>query len=331
MLPRVLITAVTPPDHLAPLEGLAEIVMGPSDGSLVPRSTILQRASEWVGIINHGDVIVDEALLAAAPRLKIVANMAAGFNNLHLEAMARHGVWATNAPDPFVETTADTTIGLLLAVARRICEGHQYVQSGQWAKDGFNPVRWDGLRLHSSVLGIIGYGRIGRAVARRAEAFGMKILMHAPRRRGEPNFCELDELLARAEVVSLHVPLTEQTRHLLNADNLPRMKPGAILLNVSRGPVIEEAALCRAVASGLLGGAGLDVMEFEPKAPAELLGRSNVVLTPHLGGSSVEGRREARLLCARDVALVLSGQEPERALNRPDSHIARKRVEPRDS
>lgn len=319
---RVLITAVTPLDHLQPLHGLAEIIMGPSDGALVSRATILERASEWDAIINHGDVQVDEEFLAVATRLKIVANMAAGFNNLHLEAMACHGVWATNAPDPFVETTADTTLGLLLAVARRICEGHDYVQAGRWPTDGFRPARWDGLRLRDRVLGIIGYGRIGRAVARRAEAFGMKILVHARSCRHEPDFCELDELLSRADVVTLHVPLTPQTHHLLNAGNLSRIKRGAILLNVSRGLVIEEAALCRAVASGHLGGAGLDVVEFEPRVSAELLGRKNVVVTPHLGGSSVEGRREARLLSARDVALVLSGQEPERALNRPAAHSA---------
>lgn len=317
MRPQVLITAITPLDHLAPLEGIAEIVMGPNDGSLMSRAAVLERAPELDGILNHGDVIVDEAFLVVATRLKIVANMAVGFNNLNLEAMTRHGVWATNAPDPFVETTADTTLGLLLAVARRIGEGHDYVQSGQWPKDGFRPAQWDGIRLRNKVIGIIGYGRIGRAVARRAEAFGMQVLVHAPSCRHEPNFCEMDDILSRADVISLHVPLTPQTRHLLNAGNLPRMKRGAILLNVARGPVVEEAALCRALANGHLGGAGLDVVEFEPNVSADLLGRKNVVVTPHLGGSSVEGRREARLQCARDVALVLAGQEPERALNRP--------------
>ena len=187
MKPRVLITAVTPLDHLAPLDGVAEIIMGPGDGSLMPRAAVLKHAAELDGIMNHGDVMVDEAFLAVATRLKIVANMAVGFDNLNLEAMTRRGVWAANAPDPFVETTADTTLGLLLAVARRICEGHAYVQSGQWPKEGFRPAQWDGLRLHNKVMGIIGYGRIGRAVARRAEAFGMKILVHARSCRHEPN------------------------------------------------------------------------------------------------------------------------------------------------
>jgi glyoxylate reductase len=319
MKPKVLITAVAPPDHLAPLEGIAEVIMGPSDGALLSRAALLERAGGFDAILNHGEVTVDEALLAAATRLRIVANMAVGYNNLNLEAMARHGVWATNAPDAFVEATADATLGLLLAVARRICEGHTYIHSGQWAKDGFRPARWDGIRLQNKVLGIVGYGRIGHAVARRAEAFGMKILVHGRSCRNEPNFCALDEILARADVVSLHVPLTPDTRHLLNAGNLFRMKPGAILLNMARGPVVEETALVRALVEGHLGGAGLDVQEFEPQVPAALLGRTNVVLTPHVGGCSVEGRRESRLQCARDVAAVLSGREPERALNRPKS------------
>jgi glyoxylate reductase len=145
----------------------------------------------------------------------------------------------------------------------------------------------------------------------------MKILAHSPSCRNEPNFCELDELLARADVVSLHVPLTAQTRHLLNGENIFRMKPGAILLNVARGPVVQETALCHALTSGHLGGAGIDVQEFEPQVPAALLNRKNVVLTPHIGGCTLEGRRESRLLSASDVALVLSGREPERPLNRP--------------
>jgi glyoxylate reductase len=317
MKPRVLITAVVPPDHLAPLEGIAEVVMGPSEGALMPRVGVLEMAGELDGIINHGDVLVDEALLSVATRLRIVANMSVGFNNFNLDAMTRHGVWATNAPDPFVEATADATLGLLLAVTRRICEGHAYVHSGQWAKDGFRPAQWDGLRLQNKALGIIGFGRIGRAVARRAEAFGMKILVHAPSCRKEPNFCELDELLTRADVISLHVLLTAQTRHLLNAENIFRTKRGAILLNMARGPVVQETALCHALTSGHLGGAGIDVQEFEPQVPEALLNRKNVVLTPHIGGCTVEGRRESRLQSARDVALALSGREPERALNRP--------------
>ena len=319
MKPRVLITADVPRDHLAPLDGVAEVIMEPSDGSLMTRAAVLKMVPEFDAIINHGELLVDETFLAAATRLKIVANMSVGFNNLNLEAMTHHGVWGTNAPEPFVEATADATLGLLLAVARRICEGHEYIHSGQWAKDGFRPAQWDAMRLQNKVIGIIGYGRIGRAVARRAEAFGMKILVHAPSCRHEPNFCELDEILARADVISLHVPLTPQTRHLLNADNLFRMKRGAILLNVARGAVVDETALCLALESGHLGGTGIDVQEFEPQVPAALLRRKNVVLTPHLGGSTVEGRRESRLQCACDVASVLAGHEPERALNRPIS------------
>jgi glyoxylate reductase len=322
MKPRVLITAVVPPDHLAPLDGIAEVTMGPSDGALMPRVAVLDMAGELDGIINHGDVVVDEALLSIATRLRIVANMSVGFNNFNLDAMTRHGVWATNAPDPFVDATADATLGLLLAVARRICEGHAYVHSGQWAKDGFRPAQWDGLRLQNKTLGIVGYGRIGRAVARRAEAFGMKILVHAPSCRAEPNYCDLDDILTRADVISLHVPLTAQTRHLLNAGNILRMKRGAILLNMARGPVVQETALCDALISGHLGGAGIDVQEFEPQVPAALLNRKNVVLTPHIGGCTVEGRRESRFQSASDVARVLSDQEPERALNRP--HLKKK-------
>lgn len=311
--PTVLITNSVPDDILAPLEGIAHVILGPSGGDTMPRAEVLQIAPELDAIINQGELHVDEQLLQAAPNLKIVANVAAGYNNLNLTLMTDYGVWATNTPDAFIDSTADCTLALLLALARQVVHADQYVRSGAWT--AFQPGVWDGILLSGKRLGIVGYGRTGRAVAHRARAFGMTILYNRRQQSDDPQYRELDDLLREADFVTLHTPLIPETHHLIDAARLRLMKPGAALINMARGAVVDEAALVAALQSGHLGGAGLDVFEFEPNISLALRQMENVVLTPHMGGGTVESRSSARRLCVQNVCAALQGQRPPTALN----------------
>lgn len=317
MKPKILITNYVPDDHLEPLLGLAEIIKGPSGGPMCTREEVLALAPELVGIINQHELAVNRELLAAAPNLRIVANVAIGYNNLDIPALDEAGVWASNCPDPFSEPAADHTIALLLAVARRVPEADAYVRSGQWAKDGFQPGPWDGMLLGGKTIGIVGFGQIGRGVAKRAEAFGMRVIFHNTSGQNDPRYRPLEALLAESDVVSLNCPLVPATRHLLNAQSIALMKRGAIVINMARGPVIDENALAAALASGHLGGAGMDVAENEPQIHPGLLAQKNVVFSPHIGGGTVESRKQARLTCARNVAEVLQGRPPLNPVNHP--------------
>ncbi len=314
---KVLITNAVPSAVLTPLNGIAEVLQGPAGGRLMSRAEVLRAAPELSGIINQAELRVDEELLAAAPRLQIVANVAIGVDNLALEAMARRGVWASNVPAAFVASTADCTLALILSLLRRIPQADRYARSGQWPRDGFQPGVWDGALLAGKTLGLIGYGRIGKAVAKRARAFDMRVIFHSRAPSAEAGYRELDALLTEADVVSLHTPLTPQTRHLINAERLARMKRDAWLINMARGPVVDEAALVAALGTGAIAGAALDVFEFEPKIHPALLDMPNVCLTPHIGGGTRESRHEARLLCARNIAAVLQGKPPLTPVNAP--------------
>lgn len=307
-LPLVLITNTVPPAVLVPLEGIARVLMGPAGGDLMPREEVLRLAPKLEGIINQAELRVDAELLTAAPRLRIVANVAMGVNNLDLAAMRACGVIATNVPEAFTESTADCTLGLMLAVARRLVEADRYVRSGAWR--GFQPGSWDGTLLHGRTLGLVGYGRVAQAVERRARAFGLTVI-HYRRTTGDaPGYTPLDELLARSDIVSLHTPLNPDSDRLINAERLSRMKHGAFLINMARGRVVVEAALVDALRSSHLAGAGLDVFEDEPRVHPDLLTMPQVVLTPHLGGGTTDSRFQARHLCAQNIAAVLQGRPP---------------------
>ncbi len=315
-LPIVLITNDVPDDHLAPLHGLAEIIKGPKEAfALSTREDVLALAPELDGIINQHELTVDRELLAAAPKLKVIANVAIGYNNFDLNALNEFKVWGTNCPGVFSESAADHTLGLLLAVARRICNMDTYVRSGSWEKDGFQPGRWDGVLLSGKTMGIVGFGQIGRAVARRVEGFGMQVRFYDPLVKDDQRGCDLDTLLQQSDVVSLHAPLLPATHHLINRDSLGKMKAGAILLNLARGPVVDEDALAVALSSGHLLGAGMDVAENEPKLHPGLLSHPRVVFSPHVGGGTLESRKQARLICAENVAVALRGERPPNAVN----------------
>ncbi|HEY0864480.1 MAG TPA: D-glycerate dehydrogenase [Lacunisphaera sp.] len=318
-LPVVLITNAVPAEALAPLTGVARVVLGPSGGDLMPRAEVLRLAPELAGIVNQAELRVDKELLERAPHLKVVANVSIGVDNLDLELMQRSGVYATNVPHAFVEATADYTLGALLTLGRRLHDADRYVRAGEWSS--FQPGIWDGALLDGKVLGLVGYGAIGRAVAQRARGFGLRVIYHQRTPVDDPAYVTLDRLLAEADFVSLHLPLNQDSRNLINAPRFAQMKRGSYLINAARGRVVDEAALVAALQSGHLAGAALDVFENEPRVHPALLGMRNVLLTPHLGGGTQESRYRARFHCINDVARVLSGLHPVSALNAPISRV----------
>jgi len=248
----------------------------------------------------------------AGPELRVVANFGVGYDSVDLEEATRRGIVVSNTPDVLTEATAELTMALLLSLLRRVTEGDRLVRRrDEWA---LSPTFMLGEGLAGKTLGIVGLGRIGREVARLAEAFGMRVV-HT---RGSGSYEELplDRLLAEADVVSLHVPLTPATRHLIGARELELMRPSSVLVNVSRGPVVDEAALVEALARGQIAGAALDVYEHEPEVGAGLLELENVVLSPHLGSSTHAARKAMGMLCADALeAVLLRGELPENAVN----------------
>ena len=264
-----------------------------------PREELLTRAAGQDGLmLMLTDRVDDELLDAAGPQLRIVADYAVGIDNVDLDACRRRGVVVSNTPDVLTETTAELTIAILLALLRRIAEGDRLIRRGEewiWA-----PNLMLGRGLPGLVLGLVGHGRIGQAVERLARAHGMEVVHHC-RTSGIP----LEELLAAADVVSLHLPLTDESRHLIDAVALARMKPTAVLVNVSRGPIVDEEALAAALVDGRIAGVALDVFEREPEVHPGLLGLENVVLVPHLGSATLETREAMGMLCVEALRAVL--------------------------
>ncbi len=260
------------------------------------------RIRDCVGLLSMLTDTVDADLMDSAP-LKVIAQHAVGVNNIDLAAAARRGIVVTNTPGVLTDATADFTLALLLTLARRVLEGDRCVRQGQFF--GWHPLQLRGLALRGARLGIIGKGRIGNAVAQRAAAFGMDVVHHN-RSSGIP----LSELLRTSDVVSIHCPLTPETHHLIESSTLAKMKPGAFLINVARGPIVDENALVEALQSGHLGGAALDVYEDEPRLHPGLLSLENVVLAPHLGSATTSARRKMAVMAATDLVAVLRGEEP---------------------
>jgi glyoxylate reductase len=265
----------------------------------LPRDELLAQVAGKDGLmLMLTDRVDDELLDAAGPQLRIVADYSVGIDNVDVEACRRRGVVVSNTPDVLTDTTAELTIAILLALLRRVAEGDRLIRRGEewiWA-----PNLMLGRGLAGQVLGLVGYGRIGRAVERLARAHGMNVI-HSSRSGGVP----LDELLATADVVSLHLPLTEDSRHLIDAAALSRMKPTAVLVNTSRGPVVDESALVDALCEGRIAGAALDVFEREPSVDPGLLELENVVLVPHLGSATKETREAMGMLCVEALRAVL--------------------------
>jgi glyoxylate reductase len=310
--PRIHVSRPVPEPALAHLRELAEVTVGPD--RLATEKELIAAARDADGLLSMLTDKIGEALLVACPRLRIVANCAVGYDNLDLAAGERHGVWMTNTPNVLTETTADLTFALLLAAARRLGEAERFFREGRY--QGWGPLLFLGSEVNGRTLGIIGMGRIGRAVAARAAGFSMRVLFasRTPKEIPSASQVSLDVLLAQSDFLSVHVPLNDSTRHLISATALARMKRGAFLVNTSRGPVVDEAALAQALQSGQLGGAGLDVFEDEPRAHPDLLKAPNAVLLPHIASATVETRTAMALACAQDIQRVMEGKPPENAL-----------------
>ena len=263
---------------------------------------------------------VDAAFLdAAGQQLRGICNFAVGYNNIDLNACKEHGIVVTNTPDAVTEGTANMAMGLLLAVARRIVEGDRFARSGEWGKRApLGMGEMLGLGLAGRTIHIVGAGRIGYATALRARAFGMGVIYTSRRRKlafeGAPRcgrWGELEEGVRQADVVSMHTPLTDETRHLLNADRLAMLKPDAMVINTSRGPVVDEAALAEVLREKRIWGAGLDVFEEEPKVHLGLGELDNVVMMPHVGSGEIRWRNEMTRMCEASARAILAGEEPE--------------------
>jgi glyoxylate reductase len=275
-------------------------------------------ASGCAGLLTLVRDRVDADLLARLPGLVAVANYGVGVDNIDVAEATRRGIVVTNTPDVLTAATADLAWALILACTRRVGEGERLVRSGRpWA---WNPHMLLGLELEGATLGLVGAGRIGQAVARRALGFGMRLLHHG--RRASPGAealgsrpVGLEELLAESDVVSVHVALTEQTHHLIDAGALALMKPGAYLVNTARGPVVDEAALAAALGAGRIAGAGLDVYEREPEVHPGLLALENVVLLPHLGSATTRARSAMSRLAATNLVAALDGERPPNVVN----------------
>ena len=310
MRPVVVATSPLPGPWLDGLSDAFEVrVVDPQDGG----DRFWPELSDAAALIALLTVPVGEELFARAPKLKIVANYAVGVDNVDRAAAAARGILVTHTPGALTDATADAAMALLLALFRRVIEGDRLVRAGGYA--GWKPDLLLGRDLKGKTLGIVGPGRIGKAVARRARAFGMTVIAFArsprdPDDPDDPTRVSLDELWRRSDVVSIHVPLTAETRHLVDDSAFAKMKPDAVLVNTARGPIVDEMALCRALAEGRIGGAGLDVFENEPLIAPALLDDDRVVLYPHAASATLETRSEmARMVC-EDVRRVLSGEPP---------------------
>jgi glyoxylate reductase len=260
-----------------------------------------------------------EVMDAAGDGLKVIANMAVGYDNVDLDAAGERDVVVTNTPEVLNETTADTVFMLLLAAARRLGEAERLLRSGGW--EAWGPMQLTGPDVWGKKLGVVGFGRIGQAVARRARGFDMEVLYHDQYRNESAEketgaqYLELDELLRTCDFISVHTPLTPETRHLIGQGELDLMQPTSVLVNSSRGPVVDEGALADALAERRIFAAGLDVYEAEPEVHPKLLELENVVLAPHIGSASIETRNKMAALAAENIVAVLAGQEPKTPVN----------------
>ena len=317
--PYVFVTRELPGGAVDRLRSAAEVEVWP-DQEPPPREELLRQAARAEALLTLLTDRVDAALLDGAPRLRIVSNMAVGYDNIDVEAATARRVLVTNTPGVLTETTADFAFALLLATARRVVEGDHLARSGGWPT--WHPSFLLGQDVHGATLGIVGLGAIGTAVARRARGFAMRVLYSDSKSRPEleaelgASFVPLDALLRESDFVSLHVPLTPQTHHLIGRRELDLMKASAFLINTSRGPVVDQEALCEALRSHSIAGAGLDVAEVEPVPDGDpLLEMGNLVLTPHIASASVATRTRMADMAADAILAVLQGETPANLLN----------------
>ena len=319
MKPRVLITRVLPEPALEVVRQACEVQLDPLDQPLTP-TALRQAVVDKQGVLCLVTDRIDAPVLDAATGLKVVSNVAVGYDNIDVAAATQRGILVTNTPGVVTESTADLTWSLLCSVARRIAEGDRYIRAGKWRD--WTLLLMAGSDIHGRTLGICGMGRIGQAVARRAQGFHMRILYHNRQRLDSSiesdlnaTWVEKHTLLQQADFVSLHVPLSPATTHFIGAAELRMMRPTAYLINAARGPVVDEAALIQALQHGWIAGAALDVFEHEPHVPQALRELENVVLVPHIGSASVATRTRMAVMAAENLVAVLRGEDTPYIVN----------------
>ncbi len=308
-MPKILITRRLPSAVLSKLEAAAEIDLYTGDGA-IPAEELRARIADKDALISLLTDAVDRSVVDAGPSLKVIANVAVGYNNIDIPYALSRGVVVTHTPDVLTESVADFTWALILAITRRLAEGERVVRRGAWK--GWALDFMLGTELRGKQLGLVGVGRIGRAVAARASAFGMRVAFTEVFETtvDGAEAMSFDRLLTTSDVVSLHVPLTPETRHLIDKRTLARMKRSAFLINTARGPVVDEEALAWALQQHLIAGAALDVFENEPTVHPDLLTLENVLLVPHLASGTTETRTAMAELAADNVLAVLQGRPP---------------------
>jgi gluconate 2-dehydrogenase len=318
--PKILVSRAIFPDQLAQLEKSFEVRSNQADQVLTPEN-LQKELSNVVGALVTGSERIDASALFNAKDLKIVANIAVGYNNFDVPAMSVAGVMATNTPDVLTDTTADFGFALLMATARRISESEHWIRNGQWDKWSIvhNPL---GMDLHHSTIGIIGMGRIGQGIAKRALGFGMKVIYHNRSRLSEANekacgatYVSKEELLRTADHIVLVLPYTAQNHHTIGAAEIAIMKPTATLVNIARGGIVDDVALAQALQSRKIFAAGLDVFEGEPQVHPELLKCSNIVLAPHIASATEKTRRAMVDLAVENLRVALDGKKPPSLIN----------------
>ncbi|MDZ7700227.1 MAG: D-glycerate dehydrogenase [Deltaproteobacteria bacterium] len=320
MKPRIFVTRKLPRAAMTLLEENFEVTCNPHN-RVLSREERLEGVAGKAGILSLlTDVMDEEVMDRAGKELKMIANYAVGFNNIDVDAATKRKIAVSNTPGVLTDTTADLTMALILTVARRIVEGDGYTRAGKY--EGWDPLLLLGSDVHHKSLGILGFGRVGQALAKRARGFDMRITYHS-RHRAEPDiekrlgadFVDLSTLMRESDFLSIHVPLTPQTKGLINAERLSLMKPTAFVINTARGEVIREEALVEALTEKRIAGTGLDVFEDEPEIHPELLKMNNVVILPHIGSASMETRTEMGLMAARNLIAIFRGEVPPNCLN----------------
>lgn len=318
MKPMVFVTRPLPAPASELLSSVCEVRSYPEDAA-IPVAKLADECRQVEGLLVNS-ARVSEEVLAAASKLRAISNCGVGYDNIDVEACNRRRIPVTNTAGSLEETTADLAFGLLLATARRMIEADRYVRKGRWDRWQWGLLH--GLDVHHKTLGLLGFGGIGQPMARRARGFSMRILYHSRHRAAEnverelnAEYASLETLLRESDFVSLHVPLTPQTRHIIDANAFTMMKSTAILINTARGPVVDETALVDALKNSTIAGAGLDVFEEEPKVNPALTAMDNVVLAPHIGSATGEARLRMATLAVHNLLAMLAGEKPPNVVN----------------
>jgi lactate dehydrogenase-like 2-hydroxyacid dehydrogenase len=328
--PKILVTRATFDEVIDLLRQRFDVEDNQKDDAPWSADELRRRLADTDGVLPTGSDRIDASVLDGAPHLKAVCNIAVGYNNIDLAVCSERGILATNTPEVLDDTTADTTWALIMAAARRITEAERWLRGGNWVQ-GWKYDRLLGQDVHHATLGIVGMGRIGQAIARRAKGFSMRILYHNRRRASKAverelgaKYASLDRLLRESDFVSLNLPYSKEAHHLIGARGLALMKPTAVLVNAARGGIVDDAALVEALKQKRIAAAGLDVFEGEPKFNPGLLELDNVALIPHIGSATRATRMKMNLLAVKNLTAILSGRRPPNLLN-PEAWAKRRR------